>query len=372
MTDYQNIPEDLKVLPQWVLRKGKKPINPNNGYGAKADVSETWGTFNQCMAAIIKDNYQNYDGIGFEFNGKGIVGIDIDHCIDEIGLLSKEARSIVERLVSYTEISPSGTGIHIFVYGDIPEKGRKHTEKGIELYKSGRYFTVTGNVYGDLKPVEHRDSEILALYNELFPQCRADQITIDYQNTLSAPQQYASPLTPEKVIELDRTSKQGSNFNKLFNGDISGYPSASEADMAFCNMLAFWCQGDPQLMDSVFISSKLNRKKWDEKHGPLTYGQITINEAISKCTSFYTPGSQVVASVAKIEPAKLKVIDSSEYNQMEFKEIEWLVTNILPDKGFAALSAKPKIGKTWLGYQLSFAISTGGSLMGTSVKKGTV
>lgn len=280
MTDnYQNIPSDLKELPQWVTRKGKVPINPHTGYGAKAGDQSTWGTFEQCVT-VVKD----YNGIGFEFNDNGIVGVDLDHVINDIGIVTPEALDIVKRLNSYTEISPSGTGLHIFVYGDIPEKGRKHTEKGIELYKDKRYFTVTGNVYGDLKPVEHRSTEIMELFDELFPQASKPQVAIDCTKAVNL------AVTPDiDLLDKIRASKQGEKFKALYGGDHSQYPSQSDADMALCNILAFWCAGDAGLMDSIFRGSGLMRKKWDEKHGSLSYGQITINEALNKCTSFYTP-----------------------------------------------------------------------------------
>lgn len=81
---------------------------------------------------------------------------------------------------------------------------------------------------------------------------------------------------------------------------------------------------------------------------------------------------EIGMEVDKPKPVTVKVTDSSDYNRLEFKEINWLIENILPDKGFTGLSAKPKVGKTWMGYQLAFAIATGGNFMGTNVKKGTV
>jgi len=93
------------------------------------------GKFEDCVNAL---DGGGYDGIGFEFNNNGIVGIDLDHVIAENGSLSDEAVGIVAMLDSYTEYSPSGKGLHIFVKGDIPVDGRK---KGfIEMYKAKRYF----------------------------------------------------------------------------------------------------------------------------------------------------------------------------------------------------------------------------------------
>lgn len=142
------IPMELKQLPQWVCHKDKKPFNPLTGAMAKAGEPNTWATFEESINALNKGNY---DGVGFQFNNNGIVGIDLDKVIDEKGVLSPEATEIVEMMDSYTEVSPSGKGLHIIVNGDIPADGRR---KGfLEVYKAKRYFTVTGNVYGEIKPI---------------------------------------------------------------------------------------------------------------------------------------------------------------------------------------------------------------------------
>lgn len=369
MTDYQNVPNDLKKLPQWVLRKGKVPYNPNTGYGAKAGEPSTWGTFEQCLGLVA-----NYDGIGFEFNDNGIVGVDLDHVIDEIGIVTPEALDIVKRLNSYTEISPSGTGLHIFVYGDIPETGRKHTEKGVEIYKSGRYFTVTGNVFGDLKPVEHREAEIMELFDELFPQGGKDQITIDF-----SPQTHKEPADIDyNLLDKIRASKQGDKFRKLFDyGDITGYPSHSEADLALCNMLAWWCNKDAGLMDHFFRMSGLMRKeKWDRPestHG--THGNRTIQEAISKCTGGYDPetykhdnysvtitesGTEVVTvpgqQKALPKPKSLKMVSMASAKE---KEPEWLIKGYIPKYQIATMAGDGGSGKTTVWCALAAAVSSG-------------
>lgn len=103
MNQYMNIPEELNLLPQWVCRKGKIPFNPVTGVPAKAGQPATWASFENAVNA-----YENggYDGIGFEFNNNGVVGIDLDHVISEDGSLSAEAVEIVAMLDSYTESFP--------------------------------------------------------------------------------------------------------------------------------------------------------------------------------------------------------------------------------------------------------------------------
>jgi len=105
MNQFENIPEELKQLPQWVCRREKVPFNPVTGASAKAGQSATWTSFEDAVNVFYAGGY---DGIGFEFNNNGVVGIDLDHVIADNGSLSEEAEEIVTMLDSYTEYSPSG------------------------------------------------------------------------------------------------------------------------------------------------------------------------------------------------------------------------------------------------------------------------
>lgn len=271
-----NIPLLLRAMPQWVTwryekRKGqdkptKVPYNPATGRRASAGQPDTWVDFDTAV------NAQGYDGVGYEFNDMGLIGVDIDHCINlETGEVSPAALRVVGLLNSYTEFSPSGTGLHIFVYGNIPAKGRKDPASGIEMYRDVRFLTMTGNPFMRVKPIERRDREIMQLYDELFPDKPQEMPT----------QQPASPtLDDGKLLEIAGKASNGEKFRRLYSGDTGGYPSHSEADMALCNYLAFYTGKDPAQMDRLFRASGLMRPKWDEKHGSKTYGASTIEDAI--------------------------------------------------------------------------------------------
>ncbi|MEL7658688.1 MAG: DNA primase, partial [Bacillota bacterium] len=112
---YASVPPELKALPQWVVHDSKKiPYNPKTLEKAKAGRPETWGSFDEAVKCVKAP----YTGIGFELNGGGIIGIDIDHCVNpETGEATPFAQNIINYLDSYTEYSPSGKGIHIFISG---------------------------------------------------------------------------------------------------------------------------------------------------------------------------------------------------------------------------------------------------------------
>src|ERR1035441_3256386 len=120
-------------------KPSKLPINPGSGKAASCADQSTWGSYDQ---AVERFKRGGLDGIGFQL-GADYVGVDLDKCRNpETAAIELWAQKIIRQLSSLTEISPSGTGIHIWVKGVLPKSGRR---KGrIEIYDSGRYFTVTG------------------------------------------------------------------------------------------------------------------------------------------------------------------------------------------------------------------------------------
>lgn len=140
---YANLPPEITALPQWVCvwNGSKIPMKANEKKGASSVNPETWCDFETAQKAV-EDGI--YDHLGFVFNNNGIVGIDIDCGFDEDGFLSDISVDIMRSCRSYTEISRSGRGVHILLKGELPFKG-KNNGNGVEIYKSSRYFIVTGD-----------------------------------------------------------------------------------------------------------------------------------------------------------------------------------------------------------------------------------
>lgn len=140
--DSEAIPQELKQRPQWVVHREKIPFSPKTGRRASSTDLMTWGTFFEALEAL---DTGRYDGVGFVFcSADPYSGIDLDKCRDpETGKLTLGARAIVDAFKgAYTEVSPSGTGVHIIARGKLPEKGKRC--EWIEAYTQDRYFTVTG------------------------------------------------------------------------------------------------------------------------------------------------------------------------------------------------------------------------------------
>ena len=184
---YENIPQELRILNQWVCANegSKVPMQANRPYPASSTNPATWASFEDALWAV---EHGYYDYLGFVFNDNGIVGIDLDDALYEVeytllGLtepqacknLSENAEEIVRLCRSYTEISKSGTGVHIFVKGDIPFKG-KNNLAGIEMYKTARFFIMTGEpvVFGS---VVDNQSALDQIVNKYFPETRERKST---------------------------------------------------------------------------------------------------------------------------------------------------------------------------------------------------
>jgi hypothetical protein len=288
-----NIPYDLKAIPQWVnwrweqrpdkttgeMRWTKPPYQPN-GQHAESDNPATWVSFSEAVAAYQKGGFS---GIGFVVTkDDNLAGVDLDHCRDpETGAIEAWAQHIVDRLNSYTEVSPSGTGLRIFLWANLPPKDRKIGD--FECYQSGRYLTVTGNhLSGTPTTVEHRQSEILAVHTEAF----AERNKPRTNGKVSTPSTLPS-LDDKEVLDKAFNAKNGEAVWRLFHGDISQYKSHSEADLALCSHLAFYTGRDTQKVDRLFRASDLYRPKWDDERGTSTYGQLTIERAFEGRTEFY-------------------------------------------------------------------------------------
>lgn len=293
-----SIPPELKELDQWICwklenRDGKAtkiPINPRTGGNAMSNNKETWASFETALEACFQNKYS---GLGFMFsNENDILGIDIDHCRNiETGELSEQAKDILSTLDSYSELSPSESGIHILCKGKLPDKGRRNG--CIEMYETGRFFTVTGKVLTDYSRNIEERTETLSLIHSKYIAKQQKQQDVRTFTSVS--------LDADDIIRKASEAANGSKFQSLFSGNWQGmYTSQSEADLALCNLLAFWCGCDFNKMDELFRQSGLYREKWNKQHGADTYGNMTLNEAIRNCREVYDPKKNMESVEAKI------------------------------------------------------------------------
>ncbi|GAB7121021.1 phage NrS-1 polymerase family protein [Natrinema pallidum] len=307
------LPEQLRERDQWVCwrekpRDGKPtkiPVTPGNGEFASSTDPDTWASVE---TALEYADSGDADGMGFVFTDDDpIVGVDLDDCRDpKTETVDDAAQDIIERLDSYTEISPSGTGFHVLIEGELPD-GRNR-RGSIELYDTARFFTVTGDSLEEMPSrVARRQDALESIHQEYVQDTDTDaksesghRGTTDEQVPTDEGADIDVDLEDEELLEKARNASNGSKFERLWKGNIAGYDSQSEADMALCCLLAFWTGGDHTRMDQLFRQSGLLREKWDDVHyaDGSTYGEKTIERAITSTSEFYDPDARDDSSEA--------------------------------------------------------------------------
>ena len=187
MIDYSRIPYELRQLNQWVCANegSKVPMQATRPYPASSTNPATWASFEEAVEAV-KNGY--YDYIGFVFNDNGIVGIDLDDAVEYLEAqffsgenircpgATQEAYKIFDLCRSYTEISKSGTGLHIFIKGDIPFTG-KNNLAGVEMYKTARFFIMTGETLGSTMTLRENQEALDQIVEKYFPETRERKTT---------------------------------------------------------------------------------------------------------------------------------------------------------------------------------------------------
>ncbi len=360
------IPHKLKRLPHWLGwrwetvdgRKTKAPyMIAAMRKHAKSTDPATWASFEAAARGIAA-----FDGIGFALEGSGLAAIDLDHCRNaETGELTELARSEVERFQSYTEVTPSGTGLRIIVEGQLPEgKGRVNRALDVEVYDRGRYVTVTGDhLAATPTGIEPRQAELDAFLAERF-----SPLVPPVETGTPAPLQESD----QELLVRAKSAANGGAFSALYAGQWQGrYPSHSEADLALCCHLAFWTRRDPSRMDALFRGSGLCRKKWTDRKD---YREQTIAKACDLTPEVYSPSDASEAAppptdkdapvtpadgerAATGPPARPMLWTTATELATKVAEVTWLWPDWLPRGFLTILAAAPGDGKSAVALDLA-------------------
>lgn len=264
---FANIPLELRALKQWVLwryedvgaaKPTKVPYQPN-GKPANVNDPATWSTFENCVAVF---RIGKYSGIGFVFSDSCPYSfIDLDDAEGDDAILQRHLK-IYHEFNSYSEVSPSGKGLHIIVKGTVPA-GRKRSK--IEIYSSQRYATMTGNVYNNNNTIVDCQGLLTTLWEQMGGSPVAQST---YQGTDKETD------SDEVIIEKAKQASNGDKFQKLFTGEWNGdYQSQSEADFALIDIIAFYTQNKLQIQ-RIFRLSGLGRRD-KAKRGDYLNSMIT-------------------------------------------------------------------------------------------------
>lgn len=283
-----SFPARLKEFDQWLVthdtpwndERNKSPRYPASGWNKGNPIPFT--------EAYRRSRWADNAGVAFCFTKDGpFIGFDLDD-VRRAGEFTDEALALVEQLDSYTEVSSSGEGLHVIAEGErIDERDNRAdlSEQGhIEVYENNRYFVLTADVYEGYSTVKKRPTAVRAVQEDHLPDLPEDTSwSFERQQTAAYGQQSGRGQTDATPEQIRRTIEEYGKEDvlRLWEGSSRGYPSPSEADLAFAAHLYFWCKGDRQLMDKCFRASDRMREKWDEVHSSNgeTYGEMTIGKA---------------------------------------------------------------------------------------------
>jgi hypothetical protein len=358
---------NLKERRQWVVwrygeprpdgKRAKVPCSPRTGRQAGTDSEHMWGTFQEVVAAHADGSY---DGIGFVFTAKDpYLGVDLDGCRDgSTGELADWARAIVDRLDTYTEVSPSQTGVKLFMRAQMPGSRHKRvlgTGQAIEVYDNVRFFTVTGQrVAGTATGIEARHAEVAGWYAETFPAQQASDAT--YMDFDGATNGAWGEQDDEALVEQMLRSRNGAKLRRLWEGDTSDYHGdASAADLALCRALAFWTSKDGDRMDRLFRQSNLFREKWERAD----YRDRTIQLAIKQQVEVYVPGKREDQRARFTYPWQQREETPTQRKGLQLQLSVQLGESVrqyldAPDGSLLVVTAPPGSGKTYRVAEIGF------------------
>lgn len=275
----KNIPQELRDIPHWVIgtksdikEQNKVPHNPNTGKKASPTDKATWGTYEQACSSRT-DAMPHVGFVLSSLDPYTIIDLDDpydptkDRTDDEREAMAKLNQQILSVFPSYTEVSQSGTGVHIIIRGSIPKGVNKDT---VELYCMQRYMICTGNVMKDLPIIDCQE-----MLDNLYKEMESKSSSVDLEEV-------AETEDDADIVAMASGAENGDKFNSLCNGDFAEYPSQSEADLALLSIIAFYTESNEQVR-RIFRMSKLGKREKAVKND--TY----LNFALGKIRAHALP-----------------------------------------------------------------------------------
>lgn len=267
----EQFPQALKESRRWVcFNAAKTPINPATGQNAKPNDPATWGTLEAAQAAVSRFGLR---GVGVLFGRWAVRHRHRPLPGPGHRCPLRHGPGDHRRDADLRRGKPQRHRCAPAVHRPKPAGACRKSSIGLEMYDGGRYFTVTGKALNDLA-IEERTAQCAAVHAKYLAKPEAPWVP--------APAGVWQKVdrSDEELLRTACAARDGERFAALYAGDWQAYyNSHSEADLSFCNLLAFWFGADVERMDHVFRTSGLMRPKWDERRGAKTYGRWTLERA---------------------------------------------------------------------------------------------
>ena len=271
----ENVPNEMREYTQWVCyriegmgkKKTKIPYCPETGRPASVKNPAQWTTYDLAVSCVQSGDYH---GIGFVLtHNDPFFFIDLDDI--DCSEAQQRQMNIAADFETYQERSPSGKGLHIIGKGSVPS-GRRVSKLGIEVYSNERYMTVTGDVFDDKNEIELEQAKLSMLW-EMLGSGRGKSVEVHNGQ---------SPQVDDDLTVYNKAANAANaeKFLDLWNGRWQKHhASQSEADLALCNMIAFWTPNKDQLrrmfyQSGLFRAEKSTRPSYIEPILKMAYDKI--------------------------------------------------------------------------------------------------
>ena len=358
---WSNVPEELKARRQWMAwRRGKTkadgrfdkpPVSLRGGFDGSTNNSEDWGTFEEAVAFAER---HGLPGVEFVFTEDDpYCGVDLDHCRDpETEEIAGWAREIIRELDSYTEVSPSGTGVKVFLRGSVP---RSINTGRIEIYDSKQPFTVTGERVEDT-PAGIRDAgpELMTLFRReaaKLPEGGRENPPIDED---------APPVVlDDHGLAVWRGEKPATKEDSPGEVDRSATLSKIGDELARAG-------ATPKAIRDALADRDISLGYRKFSGRPDERAELEYRRVANKVAREAKAKSSVAMADEDDAP---EVFGADWLLRQEFPPIRWVVPDILPE-GVTLLVGKPKLGKSWLAMDLCLGVAHGGAVLGTKRVEG--
>lgn len=395
-TVLSEVPGLLKAIPNWVSWKAvnkdgkdtKEPFIPGTSNHASSTDPATWTDFQTAVSCTRIDETQ---GVGFVIHGKatetGIVGFDLDGCRNQkTGELAPWADKIVDCLESYTEITPSKTGVRIWVIGKLPGDERVFNldpsigvgnKVKIEVFDRARYFTVTGDaIFEGSCPIETRD------LTEVYKMCQSLKVQFPAKTSHTSQTSLNTADSSSESTKINRTgSVITSKLELLMHGKISAsnpfviedafgnsleYPSHSEADLALCTLLAIKHGNNADAIYNDYAASSLFREKWGNREAD--FRKLTISKAIARAEHHL--GETSIANAPNPKASQIPLWDrATPFSDIPDTPMEWILPGLIVKGETTMMTGDFGSFKSYMTYFIADAISQGGVFVNRAAQK---
>lgn len=412
----ENIPAELRAAKRWVAwlarwegeKLNKRPGRIDRpGVGLTNWAEAGWVDFDTAAAAY-NANRDVFGGVGYVMTkGPGVTGVDLDHCIDAGGVVAPWAAEIVAKLDSYTEVSPSGTGLRVFVAGELDDwQARRPDGVTIEVYggRGGRFLTVTGaRVPGAPKSVRAARAGVMdGLKTQYYTAPRVSATVEDLHLPEVLPE-WMLPDTGELDLPaharnfLSEGATGADHSRQLFAAAVALAQAGITREEVF-GILAnnehaleiaerHWSGNADKALRYLWKHSALKGEARASDFKQLRLDDFddiepeqatgTASQAVDYSDDFEdldaNEQQQVAASARDLSPVKkARFAPESATQFLKHSAPNWIVKGVLPRAGLGVIYGASSSGKTFFTLDLVGAVARGVEWRGVQTKKGRV